>query len=516
MDLTLLRIILVPIFLCTGTIGNILSIIAVTNKHCKKSSYTVYIAGLAVADLLVLYASIIEAWLPNAFGINLKVTNPLYCKLHVFHINLFSGVSIWLVAVLALERTFCMYFPLKMKSVCTPKRALIMTTMLLTFFIAYNAHSIYGMQLQPGIKRTDDLAMMSADTDASTNLDRNENTTLSQLEDVVSASKNNDSNNTISEVKNTTMEPESIACNSTDTNAGNHTMPSSVSPFSDVKHFNQPRQTTFVACKSAKVSSGNVSEAPPVSTRSSIGLNHIDDQSGTPPSNDCNSTGQRENGTLSLLSTILNEICKRKAVMQSPNGNGSFSHASTIKPTSLPTKLTGSTENTQNMAFCGFLDQSYADFSRYWTSLDVMVYFCFPLVIIITANTATWIQVYRSSRGILKNLATLMQRRTRHVVIITSLISAAFIVFVTPVTLLFVVEVLMVDDLKYPLYNEDRDLWDFVAECLYLCNHSFNFFLYILSGRRFRNSLKAAFCKLKSQRGTPKIQFELQAKPLKN
>ena len=313
--------------------------------------------------------------------------------------------------------------------------------------------------------------------------------------------------------------PDSIACNSTNTKAGNHTMPSSACQFSDVKHFNQTRQTTFVACKSAKMSSGNESEAPPVSTRSSIGLNHIDDQSGddqsgTAPSNDCNSTGQRENCTLSLLSTIFNEICKRKAVMQSPNGNGSFSHASTIKPTSLPTNLTGSTENTQNMAYCGFLDQNYADFTRYWTSLDTMIYFCFPLVIIITANTPTWIQVCRSSRGVLKNLATLMQRRTRHVVIITSLISAAFIFFVAPIHLLFAVEALMIDDMKNILYNEDRALWDFVVECLYLCNHSFNFFLYILSGRRFRNSLKAAFCKLKSQRGTPKIQFELQAKPL--
>ena len=424
------------------------------------------------------------------------------------------------------------------ENILHPKKALVMTTMLLTFFIPYNAHFFYGMQLQYVIKRTGDLAMMSADVDASTNLGRNENTTLSQLEDVVSASENND-NNTISEVKNA-MEPESIAFNSMDTNAGNHTMPSSASPFSDVKHFNQTRQTTFAACKSAKMGNGNLSEPPPVSTRSSVGLNHTDDQSGTPPSNACNSTGhkgndtniddqfgtplsnacnstgQRENGSVSLLLKFFNEICNMKAVMQSHNGNGSFSHGSTIKPMSWPTNVTGSTENIQNTAFCGFVDQSYADFYRYWTLLDAMIYFCFPVVIIITANTATWIQVYRSSRGVLKSLATLMQRRTQHVVIITSLISAAFIVFVTPLTVLFVTEALMVDDIKYVLYNEDRAVWDFVAECLYLCNHSCNFFLYILSGRRFRNSLKAAFCKLKLQRGTPKIQFELQAKPLKN
>ena len=57
------------------------------------------------------------------------------------------------------------------------------------------------------IKRTDGLTMMLADTDASTNLGINENTTLLQFEDVVSTSENNNSNNTVSEVKNAMTEP---------------------------------------------------------------------------------------------------------------------------------------------------------------------------------------------------------------------------------------------------------------------------------------------------------------------
>ena len=59
MDLQSVRIILSIIFLCVGTVGNSLSIITVSNKHCKRSSYTVYLAALAIVDLLALYTAII-------------------------------------------------------------------------------------------------------------------------------------------------------------------------------------------------------------------------------------------------------------------------------------------------------------------------------------------------------------------------------------------------------------------------------------------------------------------------
>ena len=182
MDLHLVRIILSATFLCVGTVGNILSVITVSNKHCKKSSYTVYLAGLAIADLLTLYTSIIVI---NAqqktFGINPTTTSPLFCKLHLFIVRLFSCVSIWLMVILAVERTFAVYVPFKVKWLCKPKTAYIITALTVTFFVAFHSHYVYGIQLQSSTSPNVDILKPSLNLNASTNFGRSENASLQQF-----------------------------------------------------------------------------------------------------------------------------------------------------------------------------------------------------------------------------------------------------------------------------------------------------------------------------------------------
>ena len=267
MDLDLIRLILAGIFLCVGTVGNILAVISVTNKYCKKSSYTVYIAALAITDLLALYTLVISSRHLETLGINLTATSPLYCKLHLFLTGLFSGVSIWLIVVLALERTFVVYFPFKAKSACKPRNAFITTASLVICFTAYSSHYLYGMQIQSGIRANGDLLKPSFDSNASTNFGRNENASLPPFTEAVSHSLNkdninndNDDNNndddyydyengsTIEELlgrfyrteittsrpavtvigpgRDTTDHPLTIAENSTDTTTGNNSISS--------------------------------------------------------------------------------------------------------------------------------------------------------------------------------------------------------------------------------------------------------------------------------------------------
>ena len=145
---------------------------------------------------------------------------------------------------------------------------------------------------------------------------------------------------------------------------------------------------------------------------------------------------------------------------------------------------------------CGFADQGYVDFYRVWVIIDSFFYFLLPVLVLVTANTATWIKVYRSTRKSPTSEKALAIRRTRHVLILTSLISAGFITFAGPATVIFIIKAILADDPQYVLYNgETLAVLQFIGECLFLCNHTFNFFLYILSGKGFRNSLRAAFCK---------------------
>ena len=291
----------------------------------------------------------------------------------------------------------------------------------------------------------------------------------------------------------------SSACRSLDMNSINH---SGNLPVGD--------------CKPADLNGGNLSETPPAATCNSSNLKNVDQQPGSPPSNACNSSASLDDDTLLLLSNIFKEKCtlKCRIVTQSPNDNRDCSRGlNHIKSTQMPHDHFNDNQIT---TFCGFLDQNYVDFYRSFAWFDNIWYFWLPVLILVPANTATWIKVYRSSRGNLASKSALMLRRTRHVLILTSLISVCFIVFVTPITVLLLIEA-GTDDIQYPLDN--KKYWavlQVIVECLYLCNPSFNFFLYILSGQRFRNSLKVAFCKTASRQVTPDIQFELQPKQITN
>ena len=407
MNLDLVRLILVLIFVCVGTVGNILSIITVSNKHCKKSSYTVYLAGLAIADLLALYNIVLTYSYEDSLGINLKATSALYCKLHFFLTGVFSGVSIWLVVVLALERTFVVYFPFKARSFCKPKNAFIVTALLVAFFVAFDSHYVYGMRIQSGhmISADGDSLNPSFDSNASSSVGRNENVSLPPFTESISDSFNNDDGEgaTTDEIlrdDETTSLPINILQDK-------------------IARFN--------------------------SLTESLDLNHTES---TP-----------------MLRNQYND------------------------------------DNNLITNFCGFVGESYTNFYRSWTMVENMFYFFLPVSSIVTANIATWTKVNRSSSKSLTSVAALTLRRTRHVLILTSLISVGFVVFITPITVIYLVQAYLAEDFTYPINN--KETWaviELIGRSLYLGNHSFNFFMYILSGKRFRESLKAAFCKSASQK----------------
>lgn len=249
-----------------------------------------------------------------------------------------------------------------------------------------------------------------------------------------------------------------IGCNSTVVKSGNHSISSN-----DCRLF--PNKTTANQkddCQPADLNGGDLGDTSPAASNNSSSLTTIGNQ--TDP---FNSNGLQDDATLPL-----------------PHDQNNL----TIVP-----------HNKDNAymitTFCGFVDQRYADGYLVWVPIDSFLSFFLPTLILVTANIATWIKVHRSSRESLTSTTAVTLRRTRHILILTSLISVTFIIFVTPMVVVMVIEAFLADDPEYVLFNgETHAVLLFISEYLYLCNHSFNFFLYILSGKRFKNSLKAALC----------------------
>ena len=276
-----------PVIVVVGTMGHILTIIAVNGTKRRATSFTIYLTALAVVDALVLFTQTFNLWLQYTFGINVKESGPFMCKLNYFLGFLFVHISSWLVACLTTERTICVYFPRKVGQLPGPRVGIFVCSIVVLFFCALNAHVMYGRDF----------------------------------------------------------------------------------------------------------------------------------------------------------------------------------------------------ELRQNKSVCGFVDKDYkAFFYTIWNKTHFIIYFCLPISIIILGNSAIVVKVYRSATLITVAQSNMLRNRTRQVFLITFMISAAFVILVPPLPMLFfIAPVDVMQPIAAVFYN------------MLFLNHAINFFLYVLSGSRFRKDLKDAF-----------------------
>ena len=139
-----------------------------------------------------------------------------------------------------------------------------------------------------------------------------------------------------------------------------------------------------------------------------------------------------------------------------------------------------------NVTICGFVDRSFMNFYyNYWSKIHFCLYFILPACVLIIGNSATVIKLLRSSRSLMSGSTHLIKRRTRQVFLITLLISIAFLILVTPLPLMFFIA---------PIYTNGL-IKTIFSLTLYM-NHTINFFLYVMSGSRFREDLRKSIGRL--------------------
>ena len=150
---------------------------------------------------------------------------------------------------------------------------------------------------------------------------------------------------------------------------------------------------------------------------------------------------------------------------------------------------------------CHIENEIYSDFyTYYWNWITLTLYCLLPFIIIISANTITVLQVNRSARlvarteNIGRKARQLLLGKARRLLIITLLVSMTFLLLAMPEPLLEVWRFEVVGN------TYDRELLAFktgvlltIFKHMRTLNHAINFWLYVVSGRRFRQNLKAAF-----------------------
>ncbi|XP_045194422.2 G-protein coupled receptor daf-37-like [Mercenaria mercenaria] len=134
-----------PVLLAIGTIGNIFSF-CILFKNVKKASTYSYLSALALVDLLVLYIGLLRIWI-GQFTTDIVDTNNILCKVGIFLGYVSSDVSVWLIVAVTIERLIVVMFPLRAPRLCNARNARISILIIIALFIVVNGHFLWSVEL---------------------------------------------------------------------------------------------------------------------------------------------------------------------------------------------------------------------------------------------------------------------------------------------------------------------------------------------------------------------------------
>ncbi|XP_060600810.1 somatostatin receptor type 2-like [Ruditapes philippinarum] len=116
-----------------GVLGNILILCVLSKKVYWKSSTAVFLASLAVSDILILVSGFYNIIVPPNIS-------KIHCKINLSIWISSSQTSSCILATVALERAFSVMQPLKARAVLTPKKAKLLVIFI--FLCVYGLNAI--------------------------------------------------------------------------------------------------------------------------------------------------------------------------------------------------------------------------------------------------------------------------------------------------------------------------------------------------------------------------------------
>ena len=163
----------------------------------------------------------------------------------------------------------------------------------------------------------------------------------------------------------------------------------------------------------------------------------------------------------------------------------------------LPHLFISSNENWQCLPYGTAMGKTYGEF-YYW--LSFVINYALPFVLLLAMNNVIIHKLRTRSKA--TNIKTVSdavnskfaksKNSDRQVFAILLLVTFGFLILTTPAHLLFLF-IMLVNFFASPRIFAGYYLFYNVAQKLYYTNHGINFFLYVISGRKFRTDLIRLF-----------------------
>jgi len=144
--MTLLRTV-IPVIVLMGTVGNTLSFCVLVRRHMRSTPMYFYLTLLAVADTFVLYVSAFKVWIRALTHFEVLHISNVGCKLFMFILLCSFYMSAWLVVLVTLDRFLVVWFPFHGYLLTRIRRARLTAAVLAVAVAVYNVHVFWTISL---------------------------------------------------------------------------------------------------------------------------------------------------------------------------------------------------------------------------------------------------------------------------------------------------------------------------------------------------------------------------------
>ncbi|KAH3881362.1 probable G-protein coupled receptor 139 [Dreissena polymorpha] len=140
-------IIVSPMLICFGLIGNTLSIIVLSKKRFAKMVSTTYLLGLSFVDMAVLIVGLLRQWVKYTFEYDVRFTYDAVCKIHAWLVYVLADCSVWILVMITVERVLATLLPHRSKSLCSNRAPKIVLFCIVIASLAVNVNILVGYRL---------------------------------------------------------------------------------------------------------------------------------------------------------------------------------------------------------------------------------------------------------------------------------------------------------------------------------------------------------------------------------
>ncbi|XP_045197542.2 apelin receptor B-like [Mercenaria mercenaria] len=134
-----------PFLIVFGTTGNAITIYALLQKRLRNSPTPLFLATLALSDILALTTGLLRQWIKYTFDVDIREDFTVSgCKFHWFIVYVVTQFSSWMLICVTVERVISTFLPHKRHVFCQMKFAYISVCAVLCFLMTLNAHYLFG------------------------------------------------------------------------------------------------------------------------------------------------------------------------------------------------------------------------------------------------------------------------------------------------------------------------------------------------------------------------------------